>query len=251
LHNTSEEAVDISLPDGENLNGLIRFSESNERWVLVCRGLTGNLTSRSSLDELTDQLGDRQWTSFRFDYTGTLITEAYRNPRTRESMIRDVTLAISSLVERLQSNPTAVVARGYGSSLALQTLTDYPDIPIVMWSPILWLRTSLELRGRLHQLRRGGRLEFDKTVIGEDFVKAINDPSDDEVRKWINPDRRHIIVHGETDEVTPLWLVQEAKALIESAGGRVLLVTVQGGHPHPGEDVKIQIEKIVEVLSLL
>ena len=249
---TEDFPVEISVDNNRKITGLIRREPSRNRWILICRGLTGNFARASSLDDLAEVLQRSGWSSLRFDYGGSLAPVGNQELRTVETMIQDVAACLNFMsgdVGEIGKAPDIVVARGFGGRIALEALRDYPDIPLVMWAPILWLTTSLELRARLHELRRSGRLEFDQTELGSAFVSSLLDPTDAQIKSWIIPNRQHVIVQGEDDDVAPLRFALEAKSLIEQAGGQVYLKTVLGSHPHPATDVEIQLKTIKKVLD--
>jgi hypothetical protein len=227
----------------------IERRRDGKKWTLICRGLTGNLTRRSSLDDLAVALREHGCSSLRFDYRYSLYPSSAGKLRTLDSMIRDTTQAISLLLKRNRRLPDVVVGRGLGARLALEALRPYPDVPLIMWTPILWLRTSLEIRYRLHEIRRKGFTTFDNMRIGARFVAALKDPTDAQVKSWIVPKRRHIIVYAKNDKVVPFRLVDEAVKLIKASSGEVNMIAAPGEHPHPGKDVSPQIAKIVEFVS--
>jgi 3-oxoadipate enol-lactonase len=245
---SKDEAFEISDRRGQSLTGRIRRVQGSNRWALICSGLTGSLSRRSSLDELADTLNLRGWSSLRFDYRNSLKPYLGQSLRTIKSMLEDISCALSALSRKVGGQPDAVIARGLGARLTLEALRPYPDVPLIMWAPILWLRTALELRGRLHEMHRQEHLSVDGTEIGDDFIKSLEDPSDADLRSWIMPTRRHVIVHGEEDQVVPVRLAIEAKNLIENALGKVELYMLPGRHPHPGQDVRVQLRKIGNIL---
>lgn len=243
---------EIPINGARTIRGLIRRAPRGNRWVMICRGLTGSFSVRSSLDELAEVLEHSGWSSLRFDYGNSLKPSADEQPRTVPSMVQDVSGAISFMSGtsgEINRVPDIVIARGFGARLALEALQEYPDVPLVLWAPILWLRTSLELRARLHELRRHGRLEFDGTEIGDQFVDSLPDPTDEQIRRWIKASRQHIIIQGEDDDVAPLRFALETKELIRQASGPVELIVVLGSHPHPATDVEIQLRRIRNVLD--
>jgi hypothetical protein len=166
-------------------------------------------------------------------------------------MREDVTQALSRISARTGHGPDVVIGRGFGARLSLEALRDHPNVPLIMWTPIIWLRTSLEIRWRLHEIHRCGFTEIDKTKVGEQFVASLKDPSDKQIKSWIVPTRRHVIVRAKKDRVVPWRLIKETRGVIASTGAKVEVIPVAGGHPHPGEDVSQQIAKIVEVVGNL
>lgn len=246
---SEDEPFEIPLEQGQTLCGLIRRAPEISRWALLCRGLTGNLSRRSSLDELADALERRGWSSFRFDYRGRGTSLGNSGLPTVESMVKDVSRSLSSLWQQIGRLPDVVIVRGFGARLALEALVPHPDVPLVLWAPILWLQTSLELRGRMHELRRNGCLIIDGTELGANFLESLQDPTDDQVRSWIVPQRRHVIIQTQEDQVVPVRFGKELHELIESASGRVDFVTVPGTHPHPGVNVRTQIRTIGKILA--
>jgi len=221
------------------------------QWALICRGATGNLRRRSSLDDLAVALREHGCSSLRFDYQHSLYPRRGERLRTLKTMLADVARALAFVLGTNGRAPDFVVGRGFGARLALQALKRYPDVPLVMWAPIVWLQTSLEIRSRLHEIRRHGVTSFDNTRIGGRFVARLEDPTDAEIKSWIVPKRRHIIVHGKDDAVVPARFVDEAVKLIKSAGGGVQVIAVPGGHPHPGGNVAPQIAEIVKAVRRL
>ena len=246
--NFKDKHFEIPIGQGESLTAKIRYLTKN-KWVLLCRGLTGNKAKRSSLDELVDTLSCDGWSSLRFNYRKSLFADKLKKLRTVKSMTKDLSIAFTALFEKVGRQPDVVVARSFGARLAIEALTPYPDVPLVMWAPILWLRTSLELRGRLHEMRRKGKLTIDGSDVGPKFIKSVKDPTDKEFCSWIVPQRRYILIQGADDKVSPFFLVREAKDLIESTGSKVEVHMVSGEHPHPESDVRQQISKIKEALS--
>jgi 3-oxoadipate enol-lactonase len=239
----------IPVERGSTSTGLLRRIKGSERWALVCRGLTGSVSRRSSVDELADALDFRGWSSLRFGYRYSLkpVFEA-EELRTVGSMVEDTKAAVIALAEEIGRLPDVVIARGLGARLALEALLPFPEVPLVLWAPILWLRAFLELRGRLHEMRRAGHLTIDRTPVGAEFIDALEDPRDVDVQDWVVPKRRHVIVHGEEDHVAPLQLAAEARDVIERAGGRVKVLGVPGRHAQHGTDVRAQIRAIVSNL---
>src|SRR5262249_17900846 len=121
----------------------------------------------------------------------------------------------------------------------------------ILWTPIMWLRTSLEIRYRLHEIRRDGFATIDGTKIDTRFVETLEDPTDDQIKTWIRPKRKHVMVYAEDDKVVPVRLVKESAQLIHDAGGDVEMIPAPGDHPHPSTDISPQLTKIVEVLKSL
>lgn len=225
--------------------------DKGQRWALICRGLTGSLSMKSSLDELAEALGRHGWSSLRFDYRYSLNPSTGRALRTLNSMREDVTQALSRISVRTGHGPDVVIGRGFGARLALEALRGHPNVPLIMWTPIIWLRTSLEIRWRLHEIRRCGFTEFDKAKVGAQFVTSLKDPIDKQIKSWIVPTRRHVIVCAKDDRVVPARLIEETMGVITSTGATVEVISVPGDHPHPGEDVSQQIAKIVDVVGNL
>jgi hypothetical protein len=251
LGQADEPPVEIPVNNNRTIRGSIRREANRNRWILICGGLTGNLQRASPLDDLAEVLHRSGWSSLRFDYGNSLAPRANQELRTMETMLEDVSACVNfmSRDQSIGKPPDIVVARGFGCRVALEALPNHSNIPLVMWAPILWLATSLEMRGRLHELRRSGRLEFDSTEIGIEFVRSLSDPTDEQIKSWIKPERQHVIVQGEDDEVAPLRFALEAKKLILEAGGQVHLKTVLGSHPHPATDVEVQLKTIKKVLD--
>jgi len=248
----TDECVEVPGINNRTIRGLIRRESTGRRWILICSGLTGNVAKASSLDDLAEVCRRGGWSSLRFDYGNSLAPLPNEQLRTIETMIQDVSACINFMSgDRggIGKPPDIVVARGFGCRVALEALQNHPNIPLVMWAPILWLKTSLEVRARLHELRRSGRLEFDHTQIGIEFIRSLLDPTDAQIKSWITRDRRHVIVQGEDDEVAPLRFALEAKKLIQEAGGNVYLKTVLGSHPHPAADVETQLKTIKNLID--
>lgn len=248
--NMTSDEIEIDTGFGP-ISGIRRSVEGSKLLAVICRGLTGELTRKSSLDELADALGQKGWSSICFDYRGRGNSSKAPNLPTLDSMMEDVTGVLSYIENKFGQKPDAVIARGFGSRLALACLKEDPTTPLIMWAPILWLQTSLEIRYRMHEFRRNGVMVFDDTTIGRDFLDSLRDPTNAELRSWIVGQRPHAIVHGIEDQVVPIRLVEEARDLIKWSGGNVELYTLSGQHPHPGADVKMQIDKVTEILGHL
>lgn len=184
-----------------------------------------------------------------FDYRGRGNSSKAPNLPTVESMLQDVTRSLSHIEEKFGKKPDVVIGQAIGCRLALECLKDHPEIPLVMWAPIIWFQTSAEIRYRMHELRRTGVMAFDGAAIGGEFVQSATDPSDHDIQSWICPARVHTIVHGAEDQVVAMRLLIEMRDLIEGADARVELFLAPGPHPHPGADVQAQISKIVEVVG--
>lgn len=230
---------------------LIQKSDGDDRLALICRGLTGSYATPSALDELALSLSKQGISSQRFDYSGTLDPKAGQRLRTISSMRRDLSRAIMKLEASKIGSPDLVIARGVGARVALERLRRCPAVSLIMWAPILWLRTSLEIRFRTHEVRRRSCSTFDDTRIGRRFIASLRDPTDDEILSWIVPNRRHVIVYARDDQVAPARLVDEAAELIRKARGHVTLVDVPGGHPHPGRNVASQVAEITRLAERL
>ncbi|MCC7519894.1 MAG: hypothetical protein IT578_12015 [Verrucomicrobiae bacterium] len=228
-----------------------KYAKHGFRWALVCPGLTGSLTKKSSLDDLAGVLREQGYSSLRLDYRRSLHTSDARTVRTMKSMLEGVKTGISLVSSKAKRQPNVIIGRGLGARLTLEALRGLPDVPLVMWTPIMWLRTSLEIRYRLHEIRREGFTVFDNTKVGARFVEALRDPTDAEIKSWIAPKRRHVIVYAEEDKVVPFRLVKEVGELIKAAGGKVEMVAAPGEHPHPDKEVSPQIARIVGIVSTI
>lgn len=243
--------INISFRNSKSLVGKIRATKNDDKWVLICRGLTGNLSCPSSLDKLADALFQSGWSSLRFDYQNSLSSKECKSLRTIRTMTKDIKHTFVVISKLIGHHPDVVIARGLGAILALEALTQYPDVPLIMWAPIVWLQTALELRGRLHQMRRQRKLEIDGTKIGYEFLKFLKDPTDGEIKKWISRKRHHYIVQGKADKVSPVSLTEEFRKIVEQTGSSIKLFTVPGEHPHPKKDTQLQIRKIISILSTI
>lgn len=244
-------------------HGSLRSVNENKHVALICRGVTGDLVQDVAkgkkqgkpaiLTQLVDSLEDIGWSSFRFDYRGRGHSSRAPDVPTVGSMLQDTACAISYIVSTFGKKPDVVIARGYGSRLALECMHQYPTIPLIMWVAIIWLQTSLDIRYRMHEYRRTGVMEFDDTKMEEVFLKSLRDPTDDDIRSWIVAARPHLIVQGIDDEVATMRLLIETRDLMAQAGTKPELFIVRGPHPHPGTDkmVQPQINEIVELLGQL
>jgi len=242
--------IEIETAAG-TVKGILRSVEKNKRLALLCRGLTGDLNRRLSVDDLADALAEKGWSSIRFDYRGRGNSYKAPNLPTVSSMMEDVTCVLSHIKQTFCKEPDAVIAIAIGCRLALECLKEYPTIPLIMWAPIIWFQTSAEIRYRMHEYRRTGVMEFDRTRIGDVFLESARDPTYDEVSSWVFKERHHFIAHGIEDEVVPMRLLTEGRDLIQQAGGDVKLFVVSGEHPHPKANVQTQIQKVVEVVGTL
>lgn len=247
---TSEDLAEIPTQSG-TIEGTILSVDGSRQLALICRGLTGDSTQKSSLDDLAVALGQKGWSSFRFDYRGRGTSSKLANLPTLDSMREDIVYALRYMTDAFGERKSAVIARGFGSRLAIECLKEYPNLPLIMWAPILWLQTSLEIRYRMHELRRKGVMVFDNTTIGSDFLASLRDPTDAAVQSWVVAQRPHVIVHGTEDQVVPMRLVEEARDLIKYSSGNIEYYAVSGQHPHPGAEVTAQIEKITEIMGRL
>ena len=246
----TDNAIAIPAESG-CLHGLLRSVPENKRVALICMGVTRHLETQPLLQDLAKALEQVGWSSIRFDYRGRGQSSHAPDLPTVSSMLQDIAYALSYIESTFGKNPDAVIARGFGSRLALECMQQYPTIPLIMWAPIIWLQTSLDIRYRMHEHRTTGVMKFDDTEMEEVFLKSLKDPTDGEVRSWIVGDRRHLIVQGAEDQVVPMRLVTEARDLIEKAGSKPELFLVRGPHPHPDTDelVQPQIVKITEVVG--
>lgn len=213
--------------------------------ALICRGLTGDLTRQSSIDALAAEQAKVGWSSVRFDFRGRGEASQSAGLPTVTSMLEDLGAVLNWVKDKTGQEPNAIIARGFGSRLALECLESNPHIPIVMWAPIVWLQTSLELRGRLHEFRRYAKLVIDGTEIQSNFLTSLRDPDDAMIRSWIAPDRRHVIIHPQEDKVVPLELARELWKIMQGAGAKVAFVEVPGAHPHPDKNVSGQIQAVL------
>ncbi|CBE69086.1 MAG: hypothetical protein F9K13_07015 [Candidatus Methylomirabilis oxygeniifera] len=246
-----DEPIQILVEDKGSLAGKLRRTTVGRKWALICRGLTGSLECRSSLDDLADSLDVEFWSSLRFDYRHSLKPEVGESLRTAVSMVADTKAAMAALHRQSRRMPDVVIARGYGARIAMEALLEAPDVPLIMWAPIIWLRTSLEIRYRLHEIRRLGFTEFDNAKVDAQFIASLQDPSDEEIKSWIVPTRQHVIICAQDDSVVPERLIEETEKVITSAGARVVVISVPGEHPHPDKDVSRQISKIIQVAGIL
>jgi len=244
-----DEIVEIPAVQEGALDGRLRCVAGSRGDVLICRGLTGDFSMSGSLDELADALAGCGWSSLRFDYRGRGRSRGSAKTPTVNTMCEDVQSVYDYATERFGRPPSAVIARGFAARLVLEVLRGRPEAPFLLWAPIVWLRTSLEMRGRLHELRRRGRLIVDGSEIPSGFVDALEDPTDLDLRAWIVPQRRHVIIQPEGDAVSPPGLARELQQLITSSGGCAELVLVPGAHPHPKMSVRPQICAIVSRLQ--
>lgn len=222
---TSEDLIEIQTQSGK-IEGKLLSVEGSKLLALMCRGLTGDLTRRLSVDDLADALAAKGWSSIRFDYRGRGNSAQADDLPTVGSMMQDITSVVAYAERSLAKKPDVVIGQALGCRLALECLSDDPTIPLIMWAPIIWFQTSAEIRYRMHEYRREGFMAFDGATIGQDFLRSAIDPNDAEFRRWIHRDRRHIIVHGAEDRVVPMRLVVEMRGLIEEAGGRFKLFVV-------------------------
>lgn len=236
---------------GGALGTIRRAANQDSPFVVLCRGLTGSGSRASSYEQLAEVLGNYGWPTARFDYCGSLAPARHELLRTDASMVSDLATRVHELEARFGRVPAAVVARGYGARIALEALGQRSVVPLVMWAPILWLKTSLEIRFRLHELRQKGELIVDGTELSPEFTNQIRDLTHSELAALVNPERLHVIVHGEQDSVVPSRLIDEAADVIREAGGVVQVIAVPGGHPHPQEDVGAQIHAIADALGHL
>lgn len=244
-----DQVCTIEVDSQRRISGLVRYG--GDRFALLCRGLTDSSSRHSGIDELADVLEKRCWSSLRFDYSNSLTIKGNDQLRTAQSMVRDFSQTLQSLSQCINQSPDVIIARGYGCRIALEGLaSDKSQTPLIMWAPILWLRTAFEIRARLHELRKNGSLVIDGVPIAKEFVENVVDPTNNQLRAWVTP-RRYFIVQAEDDTVTTVRLVSETKQLIESAGGAVEVIKIPGLHPHPGMDVTPQLKKIIRVLARL
>lgn len=241
------EPITIPTKDG-SVVGCFSSRAAGAPLSLLCRGLTGDLTRSSAIDELAAELANAGWSSVRFDFRGRGQSSQSARFPTVSSMVEDLGAVLDWIKEETGSDPDAVLARGFGSRLALECLESKPHIPLVMWAPILWLQTSLELRGRFHEMRRRTKLVIDGTEIKRAFLDSLCDPDDGLLRSWIAPGRPHVIIHPQEDKVVPLKLARELWKIMQGAGAKVAFVKVPGPHPHPDKNVRGQIQAVLDSL---
>lgn len=212
----TDDLIEIQTESG-TAHGSLRSVNGNKHIALICRGVTGNLVQDVAkaerhgkpviLTQLVDALEDIGWSSIRFDYRGRGQSSRAPDVPTVSSMLHDVTCALSYIERTIGKEPDVVIARGFGSRLALESMRQFPTIPLIMWVPIIWLQTAFDIRYRMHEYRRTRVIEFDDTKIEKVFLKSLKDPTDDEVRSWIVAARPHLIVHGIDDEVATMPLI--------------------------------------------
>lgn len=237
----------VTCVHGTSLN-TIEEGTAHARGVLLCTGLTGNITPSSTSGALATALTESGWRSIRFDYCGSLDPAERSDLRTMERMREDIQSVIDAVPP---SFATTIVARGRAAQPALRVAATSPRVQhVVLWAPIVWVdapHSTLKAE-ILRDVERDGYAMIDGTRVGKDFLYALDDPTDADVASWARRGCVYSIVHPSGDEVHALHLAERLADILRANGGVVRFTKVPGLHTNIQ---RIPHEQIIAVVSAL
>ncbi len=234
-----EEKVFLVNTEGKKLCGLFHEpKKSNGTCVILCHGITSNKDECGVFIDVANELAERGFSTFRFDFTAHGESEGESKEVTLYTFVRDIESVVHFLKEEKHATSLATLSASFAGAPTLLYAGENPDLfqAIVLWNP------RLDFETLFHPITEMGKKNWGQQVIDNASKTGFHEIQGDEgsffiSQKFVEDMQKYtpwqmldriaspvLIVHGDADTFVPYSDSVKYSKMFD-----LPLVTISGG----------------------